>query len=255
MNTTAAAVTSTPGHGSSIPFTRSLRVEWRKSLDTRAARWLLAAVVVVAAIAAVVPIVTPDRSAQDLPSYLAIMAIGVTLLLPVISILTLTSEWSQRTVLTTYTQDPRRGRVLAAKLVAGLGLATIGGLAGVVLASAGLHVSDALGRNVSWNIDPRELIGYALFVVLSILMGMAFGALLHNTAAAIAAFFALPAIITLVAVPLASIRDWVDTATTFEWILHGEWSQHTAQILTSLAIWIILPLLAGLSRTMRRDAN
>ena len=252
---TTPTVASTSHLGPGIPFTRSLRVEWRKSLDTRAARWLLASVVAVSVIAAIVPIATPHSSAQDLPNYLAIMAIGVTLLLPVVSILTLTSEWSQRTVLTTFTQDPRRDRVLAAKLTVGLGLAAIGGLAALAMATVGLQVSDALGRTVSWHLDTSELIGYALFVLLSSLMGMAFGALLHNTAAAIAAYFAVPTLITIVAVPFAGIRDWVDTATTSNWILHGEWSGHTAQILTSVGIWVLLPLLVGLSRTVRRDAS
>ena len=255
MNTATQSTAPTSALGPGIPFTRSLRVEWRKSLDTRAARWLLASVGLLSVIAAIVPIATPHSSDQDLPNYLTIIAIGVTLLLPVVSILTLTSEWSQRTVLTTFTQDPRRNRVLAAKLAAGLGLAAIGGLAGLAMASVGLHVSDALGRSVSWNLETSQLVGYSLFVLLSSLMGMAFGALLHNTAAAIAGFFALPTLITLVAVPLTPIRDWVDTTTTFRWILHGEWSGHTAQILTSLSIWILFPLLVGLSHTLRRDAN
>jgi ABC-2 type transport system permease protein len=253
--TTTAIVASTHDLEQGIPFARSLRVEWRKSVDTRGARWLLSAVTLVAMIAAVVPLATPHRSAQDLSNYVAIMAIGVTLLLPVVSILTLTSEWSQRTVLTTFTQDPRRDRVLTAKLAAGLALAGVGGLAGLALASAALQVSDALGRPVSWNLGSSELIGYGLFVLLSSLMGMAFGALLHNTAAAIAAYFALPTLITLVAVPLDGVRDWVDTATTFPWILHGDWSGHTAQILCSVGIWIVLPLLVGLARTVRRDAS
>jgi ABC-2 type transport system permease protein len=212
-------------------------------------------VVAVSVIAAIVPIATPHSSAQDLSNYLAVVAIGVTLLLPVVSILTLTSEWSQRTVLTTFTQDPRRDRVLAAKLAVGVGLAAIGALAGLIIASAGLQVSDALGRPVSWNIDASALIGYGLFVLLSSLMGMAFGALLHNTAAAVAAYFAIPTLITLVAVPVSSIRDWVDTATTSDWILHGHWAGHTAQILTSVGIWVALPLVTGLARTLRRDAN
>jgi len=112
MTTATSTVAASSALGPGIPFSRSLRVEWRKSVDTRAARWLLAAVAAVAVIAAVVPIATPHSSDQDLPNYLAIVAIGVTLLLPVVSILTLTSEWSQRTVLTTFTQDPRRDRVL-----------------------------------------------------------------------------------------------------------------------------------------------
>jgi ABC-2 type transport system permease protein len=255
MITATPTLASAPAHEPGIPFSRSLRVEWRKSIDTRAARWLLASVAAVSVIAAIVPIATPHSSAQDLSNYLAIVAIGVTLLLPVVSILTLTSEWSQRTVLTTFTQDPRRDRVLAAKLGVGVGLAAIGGLAGLVIATAGLQVSDALGRSVSWHIDASALIGYGLFVLLSSLMGMAFGALLHNTAAAIAAYFAIPTLITLVAVPVASIRDWVDTATTSDWILHGEWAGHTAQILTSVGIWVALPLLTGLARTLRRDAH
>ena len=255
MSTATLPTASASAVGPGIPFTRSLRVEWRKSIDTRAARWLLVSVAALAAIAAIVPIATPHTSDQDLPNYLAIMAIGVTLLLPVVSILTLTSEWSQRTVLTTFTQDPRRNRVLAAKLAAGLGLAAIGGLAGLAMASVGLQVSDALGRPVSWNLETSELVGYALFVLLASLMGIAFGALLHNTAAAVAAYFAVPTLITLLAVPLAPIRDWVDTATTSNWILHGEWSGHTAQIATSIGIWVALPLLVGLSRTLRRDAN
>jgi len=255
MITATPTVASTAHLGPGIPFTCSLRVEWRKSIDTRAARWLLAAVVAISVIAAIVPIATPNSSDQDLSNYLAIMAIGVTLLLPVVSILTLTSEWSQRTVLTTFTQDPRRDRVLAAKLSVGLGLAAIGGLAGLAIAGAGLQISDALGRPVSWDVGSSELVGYGLFVLLSSLMGMAFGALLHNTAAAIAAYFAIPTLITIVAVPFAAIRDWVDSATTSNWILHGEWSGHSAQILTSVGIWVLLPLLVGLSRTLRRDAN
>ena len=77
----------------------------------------------------------------------------------------------------------------------------------------------------------------------------------HRPSAAIAAYFAIPTLITIVAVPFAGIRDWVDSATTSDWILHGEWSGHTAQILTSVGIWVLLPLLVGLSRTLRRDAN
>ena len=255
MTTATTTLSTTTSHDLGIPFSRSLRVEWHKSIDTRAARWLLASVALVSVIAAIVPIATPHSSAQDLANYLTITAIGVTLLLPVVSILTLTSEWSQRTVLSTYTQDPRRGRVLAAKLAAGLGLAAIGGLAGLVIASSGLQISHALGRPVSWDIGSSELIGYGLFVLLSSLMGMAFGALLHNTAAAIAAYFAIPTLVTLAAVPLSHIRDWIDTTTTFAWILHGEWSGHIPQIATSVSIWAVIPLLAGLTRTLRRDVE
>ena len=44
-------------------------------------------------------------------------------LIPVLGILAVTSEWSQRTAVTTFALVPRRDRVIAAKLLAGLALA------------------------------------------------------------------------------------------------------------------------------------
>ena len=245
------AATSAPG----IPLTRLLRVEWRKSIDTRAARWLLVSTAVLSIVAVAVPLVRATDLAQTLPGYAATVSYAVTLLVPVISILTLTSEWSQRTVLTTFTQEPRRSRVLAAKLGAGFGLATIGGAVGFLVAAGGLQLSDALGRDVSWEISTKQLVGYALFVLLSSLMGMAFGAAIHNTAGAIVLYFALPTLMMIVGLAIRSLRDWVDTATTFIWLLRGEWSGHWAQIATSIAIWVVLPLAAGLIRTTRREVR
>jgi ABC-2 type transport system permease protein len=255
MTAIAPAVPARPSLDLGIPFTRSLRVEWRKSVDTRAARWLLMSVILLSAVAVAVPLLRPDDSAQTLPGYLVTVSLAVTLLVPVVSILTLTTEWSQRTVLATFTQEPRRGRVLGAKLCSGLGLAALGGAVGFLLAVGGLALSDMLGRDVTWAIAAAELAGYALFVVLSSLMGMAFAALLHNTAAAIVAYLALPTLMTIVSLALTSVRDWVDTARTFGWMLHGDWSGHLPQILTSIGIWVVLPLAAGLVRTLQREVK
>ena len=46
-------------------------------------------------------------------------------LLPVLGIMLVTSEWSQRTAMVTFTLEAHRGRVVTAKLVAGLLLALI----------------------------------------------------------------------------------------------------------------------------------
>jgi hypothetical protein len=84
---------------------------------------------------------------------------------------------------------------------------------------------------------------------------MAFAAFLHNTAAAIVLYLALPTLMTIVSLALTSVRDWVDTARTFGWMLQGEWSGHAPQILTSIGIWVLLPLSAGLVRTLRREVK
>ena len=63
-----------------IPFTRLLRVEWRKSIDTRAARWLLAAIALLTAGAAMVPLFLPQEIQQGWLSYLAMTALVLALL-------------------------------------------------------------------------------------------------------------------------------------------------------------------------------
>jgi ABC-2 type transport system permease protein len=106
---------SAPGR---IPFSRLVRVEWAKATDTRAARWLLALVALSTAGMMLVPVLAPTSFDQTSASYLRVAALGLSLLLPVVPILLLTGEWSHRSVMTTFTQEPRRIRVVNAKLAA-----------------------------------------------------------------------------------------------------------------------------------------
>jgi hypothetical protein len=50
---------------SRIPFARLARAEWRKTTDARAARWLLAAALLLAAAAEAVPLVFPHDVDQN----------------------------------------------------------------------------------------------------------------------------------------------------------------------------------------------
>ncbi len=99
------------------------------------------------------------------------------------------------------------------------------------------------------------VLGYLLYVLLNVLMGVAFGALFHNSAAAIALSFALPAAFAVLGYAVSSLAEWIDSSTTFEWVLQGEWSGHLPQITVSVAVWVAIPLAAGLFRTLRREIN
>jgi len=238
-----------------IPFSRLLRVEFGKATDTRAARWLLAAVAALTVGLMLAPILAPQSIDQTYTSYLSFAAIALSILLPVVSILTLTSEWSQRTVLTTFTQEPRRTRVISAKVLVSLLLAGAAAVFGGMVTAAGLAVAAASGREVEANLNAGVVVGYLLFVLLNVFMGVALGALLHNTAAAIVLSFALPIAFGMLGFALKSVAEWIDTSTTFDWVLNGQWSGHTAQILVSVALWIGIPLAAGVLRTVRREIN
>ena len=238
-----------------IPFRRLVRVEWGKATDTRAARWLLVAVAATTVGLMLAPILSPSSIDQSYTSYLGFAAVALSILLPVVSILTLTSEWSQRTALATFTQEPRRMRIITAKitvsLMLGVGAAVFGGL----VTAAGLGVAAASGRTLDANLDAGLLVAFLLYVVLNVMTGVALGALVHNSAAAIVASFVLPIGFALLGRASQLVADWLDYSTAFNWLLNGEWSGHTAQILVSVMLWVAIPLAAGLVRTVRREIN
>lgn len=244
------------GPAGSIPFARLLRVEWRKSVDTRAARWLLAATALLTASAAIVPLCLPHEMRQAWPSYLAMTALVLALLLPLVSIMTLTSEWGQRSVLVTFTQEPRRERVVAAKVLSGLALALLAATFAFGISAVAMAASDLLGRPVDWSVDWTYVSGFTLFVIVNSLMGMAFGALLLNTPAAIVVFLVLPTLWTMLAFGwLKDLGRWLDTAQTFRYVLESDWNGHTGPILVSVAVWVALPLALGTVRTLRREVS
>ena len=238
-----------------IPFSRLLRVECGKATDTRAARWLLAMVAVTTSALMLAPILSPSSIDQTYTSYLGFAATGLSILLPVVSILTLTSEWSQRTVLTTFTQESRRIRVVTAKVTVSLLLAAGGAVFGGLLTAGALGVAALSGRELDANLNAAVVVGYLLYVLLNVLMGVAFGALLHNSTAAIVLIFALPIGFALLGRVSTAVAEWIDSTTTFNWLLTGDSAGHLPQILVSVMIWVALPLVAGLIRTVRREIN
>jgi ABC-type transport system involved in multi-copper enzyme maturation permease subunit len=236
-----------------IGFARLVRVEWAKGTDTRAARWLLGLVALTTAGTLAVPLLRPTTFEQSYASYLQVTAVGMTILLPVVAILMLTGEWSQRSIVTTFTQEPRRIRVLNAKLAASALLGCAGAVFGGVVVAAGIGLAAASGRALEANLTQGVVVGYVAFVLLNVLAAVALGALLQNSAAAIAASFALPAAFAVLGAASPLVSDWIDTSTTWNAVLENDWAGQVPQIIFSLVFWVLAPLAAGIVRTVRRD--
>ena len=113
-------VTGTPG----IPFLRLFKVELRKAFDTRAGRWLVGVTAGIALVADVIIAIVVGAQNQDLAygDLVAGAAFVCSILLPVLGIMLVTSEWSQRTAMTTFALEPRRMRIVLAKMLAGVAL-------------------------------------------------------------------------------------------------------------------------------------
>src|SRR5215210_1651192 len=207
-----------------IPFPRLVRAEWGKATDTRAARWLLALVALSTIGMMLAPILAPTSIDQTYTSYLRVAALALSILLPVVAILLFTGEWSQRGVFTTFTQEPRRIRVVNAKLAASLVLGGGGAVFGGVVTAAGLGLASASGRALEADLTAGAVTGYLLFVLLNLFAGVALGALLQSSATAIAASLALPAAFALLGTASKLVADWIDTSTPWgKWVLENDW--------------------------------
>lgn len=244
------AAPSAPGP---IPFSRLVRVEWVKATDTRAARWLLALVALSTAGMMLVPVLAPTTFDQTYASYLRVAALALTIPLPVVAILLFTSEWSHRSVITTFTQEPRRSRVLNAKLAVSMLLGCAAALFGGVVAVAGLGMAAASGRALEADLTVGAVIGSLLFVLLNVLAAVALGVLLQSSAAAIAASFAFPAAVAVLGTASTLVSDWIDMSTTWNAVLENDWAGNVPQIVFSIVFWVAVPLAAGFVRTTRRD--
>jgi ABC-2 type transport system permease protein len=238
-----------------IPFRRLLRVEWAKATDTRASRWLLGLVAVSTIGLMLAPILAPSRIEQSYTSYLGFAAAALGILLPVVAILMLTSEWSQRTVFTTFTQEPRRIRVIKAKLAASLLLGGGAAVYGGLVTAAGLGVAAASGRTLEANLTAGAVAGFVLAALLNVGFGVALGALLQSSATAIAASFVLPTATGLLVVASKPVGQWLDSSTAINWVLKNQWGGHVPQIVFSVVLWVAVPLAIGIVRTMRRDVT
>lgn len=245
-------VHASPAIPGGIPFSRLVQVEWAKATDTRAARWLLALVAMSTAGMMLVPVLAPTTFDQTDASYLRVAALGLTILLPVVAILMFTGEWSHRSIMTTFAQEPRRIRVLNAKLAVSMLLGGSGAVFGALMAAAGIRLAAAMGRTVEADLTVGAAVGYLLFVFLNVLAGVALGALLQNSATAIAASFALPAALAVLGTASTLVADWIDMS-TWNWMLENDWAGHVLQISASIVFWVAIPLTAGGVRTIRRD--
>ena len=246
------AAPSIPGP---IPFSRLVRVEWGKATDTRAARWLLALVGLSTAAMVLVPVVAPTSFEQTHASFVRVAALGLSILLPVVALLLFTGEWSQRSVMTTFTQEPRRLRVLNAKLAVSLVLGGAGALVGGAVTAVGIGLAAASGRALEANLSVGAVTSSGLYVLLNVLAAVALGALLQHSAAAIAASFALPAAVALLGTASTLVSEWIDMSTPWNWVLENDWGGHVPQISVSVLFWVAVPFAAGYVRTLRRDVG
>ncbi|WP_121254718.1 ABC transporter permease [Nocardioides ferulae] len=243
-------------HAPKIPFWRLVSVELRKMADTRAGLWLLITIGVLTAAIVVIFFFAADDSELTFYNFLGATTTPQGFLLPVLGILLVTSEWSQRTTLTTFTLEPSRTRIVAAKTAAAVAFGLVAIAVAVVVAwlAAFLGGTDDAFRDVGLEDFSR----FALLQIIAIVWGLAFGLLFLNSPAAIVLYFVVPIAFNVLVSLVSWFQEaapWIDLSTAqvplfdTDPLVGEEW----AQLAVSSLIWIVVPFVVGLLRVLRSE--
>jgi ABC-2 type transport system permease protein len=229
-------------------------VELRKMTDTRAGFWLQLTVVAIAVLIVVINALAGHASDHQFMDFFSATAQGVSALLPVLGILLVTSEWSQRTAMVTFALVPQRSRVVAAKLLAAVVLALAALAVCLLLSVIGTALTESVPRK--WSLPLGALGQVVLYLATTMVIGVGFGAVVLNSAPAIVTYFLLP--IGFGALGAIHALDhpllWFDQSRAMEnitdrFLSSTEW----AHVGTSLAVWMVLPVVLGLWRIQRSE--
>ena len=258
--TTSARRTARP-----IPLARLVSVELRKMFDTRSGFWMLVSIGVLTPISAGSVVVFAPDSDVTYESFTRATGFPLSVILPMIAILAVTSEWSQRSGLTTFTLVPHRGRVIGAKAIATL----LVGLGSVALAFAVGALGNVLGSTVAgvdtvWDISMSMAPQMVLFNLIGMAIGFTLGVVLRSSAPAIVAYFVVSLVLPGILVLLAQVRPWfADLQSWIDWnetqvaLLEGamDTGEEWAMLGSTTMIWIVVPLVVGLLSLRRSEVK
>jgi hypothetical protein len=248
-----------------VPTTRLVRIELRKMFDTRSGSWMLVSIGVLSVIAAGAVLVFAPDSEITYGNLAAAIGFPMSVILPMIAILGVTSEWSQRSGLTTFTLVPSRGRVIGAKAYATLTVGVVSmAVAFAVGAVGNLLGSTLLGLDTVWDVSLAAAAQILLGNLVGMAIGFTLGVVVRSSAAAIVGYFVVSLVLPGILALLAEVRSWFadlqpwvdwnytqvtlfdnDTDTAREW----------AMLASTTAIWIAVPLVIGLLLLRRSEVK
>ena len=256
--------TGSNGASATIPLTRITTTELRKMLDTRSGFWTVASIALVSLLTTGAVILFADHEDLTYRTFTSAINVPMGLILPIIAILSVTAEWSQRSGLTTFTLVPRRSRIIAGKLIASLVVALVATPVAFAIGAVGNIAGTAIaGVDPVWDLTAANLLMIELANVLGMLVGFMLGVLVRSSAGALVAYFLYQFLLPTLALILAVQQDWfrelqpwVDFDFATGALLEGSvTSQQWSQLAVTGLIWLVVPLAAGLRLVVRAEVK
>ncbi|MEP6816110.1 MAG: ABC transporter permease [Marmoricola sp.] len=268
VDTTPAVVARTPIKSTTIhrgiPLSRIISTELRKMFDTRSGFWLMASIGILALLATTAVIAFSSKDGLTYTSFATAIGYPLTVVLPIIAILSVTSEWSQRSGLTTFTLVPHRGRIIAAKAIACVGVA----IATIPVAFAVGAVGNVVGATIAgvqpvWDLTVTNVLTVILANVLGLLVGFMLGVVIRSSTGALVAYFVYSFLLPTLSILLAASQDWfrhlqpwIDFKYAGGTLIDGTvTSQQWAHLGVAASIWLVMPLAVGLALVSRAEVK
>ena len=248
----------------SIPLGRVVRVELRKMFNTRSGFWLMASLVIVGVLATIGTILFAPDDQLTHNTFAAAIGFPMTIVLPIIAILAITGEWSQRTGLTTFTLVPDRRRVLLAKTISSVVVGIAAMLVALVVGVVGNVVGTAItGTALVWDLSAAQFGTIVLGSLLCLLTGTMLGMVIRSSPGALVAYFVLTLVVPTVFGAVATsqpdfvdVRPWVDAELARSFLFEGPpQGEQWAQVAATAGLWLVLPVLLGLRAVLRSEVK
>jgi ABC-type transport system involved in multi-copper enzyme maturation permease subunit len=247
-----------------IPLSRIVTTELRKMIDTRSGFWTVAGTGIVSMLTTGAVILWAEREELTYRTFTTAISVPITLLLPIIAILSVTGEWSQRTGLTTFALVPHRSRIVLAKAIASVVVAVVAIPVAFAIGALGNVAGTAIaGVDPVWNLTATDLLLLVLANVLGVLVGFMLAVLIRSSAGALATYFVYAFVLPTLALVLAQSQDWfldVQPWVDFDFaqkalmdgvVSGGQW----AQLAVTGVIWLVVPLAVGLRAVVRAEVK
>ena len=238
-----------------IPLARIVTTELRKMFDTRSGLWLMASIGILAVIATTAVIAFSSTAGLTYSTFATAVGYPMSVVLPIIAILSVTSEWSQRTGLTTFTLVPHRGRVITAKAISCVNVA----IATIPISFAIGAIGNLIGTSITgiepvWNLPVTTMLTIALANLLGMLVGFMLGVMIRSSAGALVAYFVYSFLLPTLSVLLATsqtwfrhLQPWIDFKFAQGTLIDGTLTtQQWEHLATAGLIWLLIPLAVGL---------
>jgi ABC-2 type transport system permease protein len=273
MSSAVATIDTTKPH---VSFGRLVRVEIRKMFDTRSGFWLMLATGILLAFAIGITLLViglDEGTSLSASDFSSILTIPLSILLPVFAIVTVTSEWGQRSHLSLFTLEPRRSRIIGAKLVSVLVLALGTIVLAIVLGALANLVGAAIGGyDVEWNLDVSNIIWTIALQLAYFLMAFALSMVFLSSPATIVVFYIFALLLPFMVYPplffafdwAQDIIPWVDFNYAASPLISGEdfagesvsvGALEYVRFAFTLVLWIGIPGAIGLRRVLTTEVK